>query len=134
MAVLEMNGLDDLLRDLDGATDLPLEEMLEAGADIAIKKQRAVGEHMGVHRTGTTLNSLKKSKAFRFKSGALIKVYFDGKNEDGNRNAEVAFINEYGKTNQPARPFISTANEEAAGDIAVAEYRVYDAHLRKHNL
>jgi hypothetical protein len=134
MALIELSGLDELLDDLLGAADLPAEEMLNAGADVAVEAQRKTGEAMGVHRTGVTLSSIKKLKVVKATSGAFIKIVFDGSNADGNPNSEVAFINEYGKTNQPARPFIAIANEESAGDIAVAEYRVYDAFLKSKNL
>ena len=134
MATLRLEGLDELLHDLVSAAELPAEDMLNAGADIAVAAQKSTGEKMGVHRTGTMLGSLKKFKVVHASSGAYIKIGFTGTNPGGARNVEVAFINEYGKTNQPARPFIAVANEESAGDIAVAEYKVFDNHLSKHNL
>lgn len=61
-------------------------------------------------------------------------VYPQGTNERGNRNAEVAFINEFGKHGQPARPFIKTANEEAADTAVEAAAKVYDKYLKSKNL
>ena len=46
-----------------------------------------------------------------------------------NRVAEIAFINEFGKKNQPARPFISQANESNAGAAVDAAADVYDRYL-----
>lgn len=61
-------------------------------------------------------------------------------NSDGNRNAEVAFINEFGKSGkhgkkgQPARPFIRTANEAAEERATEAEEKVYNDFLNGKNL
>jgi len=133
MASIDLMGMDELMADLLSSADLPVEEMLETGADVAMAAQKKTGEAMGVHKTGAVLGSLKKHKPVVSSRHAYIKIEFAG-TQHKTRNAEVAFINEYGKTNQPARPFISVANEEAAGDIAVAEYRIFDEHLKKHNL
>jgi HK97 gp10 family phage protein len=109
--------------------DEVFDEMLNAGADIVAEKQKSVGERMGVHKTGVTLDSIKKSrKTGKTASRRYIDVYPQGKNADGNRNAEVAFINEYGKIGQPARPFMRTANEEAAGEVADVAADVLHKH------
>ena len=54
-------------------------------------------------------------------SGGYADVTFSGTRTRGRtrtRNAEIAFINEYGKRNQPARPFIRTAAETGGDQIA----------------
>lgn len=43
--------------------------------------------------------------------GGYMEINFAGA-QHGNRNAEVAFVNEYGKTQQAARPFIARAIEQ----------------------
>ena len=86
---------------------------------------------MGVHRTGDTLGSLKKSRPAHLNGTHSIKVEFAGKNRHGERNATVAFINEYGKTNQPARPFVSTALEKADAEIQNAAENAVDKYLKK---
>lgn len=69
-------------------------------------------------------------------NGRAIYVYPKGTRKHGNkrRAAEVAFVNEFGKAGQPARPFIQTANEKAADAATDAAARVYDSFLKSKNL
>ena len=62
-------------------------------------------------------------------------VYPKGTRRHGNkrRAAEVAFVDEFGKRGQPARPFIQTANEKAADRAIDAAARVYDDFLKSKN-
>ena len=82
---------------------------------------------MGVYRTGETLSSIRPGKMKRGRNGGgMIYVTPQGVNDREERNAAVAFINEYGKRNQAPRPFIATANEAAA--------EIYDAFLQSKGL
>lgn len=138
MADFGINGLDDLMMSLSEAAELPddvAEEMLTAEAEIVEDAQIYTGMKMGVHRTGVTLSSIKHGRMQRRNDGGRVMyVYPQGTNERGNRNAEVAFINEFGKHGQPARPFIKTANEEAADPAVEAAAKVYDKFLKSKNL
>ena len=138
MASFNTVNLDGLIFDMSELASLPddvIDEMLNVGADVIAEAQKTVGERMGVHLTGVTLDSIKKSKKVSAGSagGRYIDVYPDGTNADGNRNAEVAFINEFGKRGQMPRPFMRTANEEYADEMVDAEYRVYDNYLKSKN-
>jgi HK97 gp10 family phage protein len=128
MARFNQFGIEDLIGSFENLANIPdgvLDEMLNAGADVIAEKQKAVGQRMGVHKTGVTLDSIKKAKKTgESKGGRYIDVYPDGMNEDGNRNAEVAFINEFGKRGQDARPFMETANEESAGETTEAAAKI----------
>lgn len=140
MANLAVDGLDGLVLDLEAVSELPdnvAEEMLDAEAEIVEKAQIYTGMKMGVHRTGVTLSSITHGKMKRTNDGGRVKyVYPRGINEAGNRNAEIAFINEFGapKRKITARPFIKTANELAADTIENAAVNVYDKFLRSKNL
>lgn len=132
MAKLEVNGFEGMELTLDEMAALPdpvLDEMLEAEAAVVIPAQKAKGLAYGVHRTGVTLASIKAGKPRRIRNGKSISVYPQGTNKDGNRNAEVAFVNEYGKKGQNARPFIRDANESAADQAVSAAENVYDEWL-----
>ena len=48
----------------------------------------------------------------RGKGGKVMFIEFVG-TQHGESLSTIAYINEYGKTNQPARPFIATANAKA---------------------
>lgn len=140
MASFTVNDLDGLLLDLAEAAELPdevAEEMLLAEAKIVEDAQIYTGMKMGVHRTGVTLSSITHGKVKREKGGGRsMYVYPRGVNEDGNRNAEVAFINEFGAPQRDIapRPFIAAANEEAAGAAVEAAAAVYDKFLKTKNL
>lgn len=138
MATFSCDGIDDLMLSMAEIAEIPSsvqDEMLNAQANIVMKAQRAKGEAYGVHRTGVTLNSIKADKKVRRSGkGRHINVYPQGTNADGNRNSEVAFINEFGKRGQPARPFISDANEACAAETTEAARRIYDNWLKSKNL
>ena len=102
-----------------------MDAMLNAGADVLAERQKVVGERMGVHKTGVTLDSIKKApKTGATKDGWYIDVYPDGINADGNRNAEVAFVNEYGARGRDGRPFMQIANEESAAETTAAAAKI----------
>lgn len=137
-ANLETAGLDDLMLDLEAIMDIPdevAEKILLAEAEIVERVQKETGKAMGVHRTGVTLAAITHGKMKRASTGDReVYVYPQGVNAEGNRNAEVAFINEYGKRGQKARPFIRTANEKSADEAADAAALVYSEFLASKNL
>lgn len=140
MAEFSVSDLDSLILDLEEMADLPddvAEEMLEAQARIVEDAQVYIGMKMGVHQTGVTLQSITHGKMKRARDGNRVKhIYPRGINSRGERNAEVAFINEFGapKRNIAPRPFILTANEEAADEAVKAASDVYDKFLKSKNL
>lgn len=138
MARLSFSGLDDLMLSLQDIADIPddvAREMLEAEAQVVEEAQIAYGVSMGVYDTGETLQSIRRGKMKRGKGGdRLMYVTPQGRNVRGERNAAVAFVNEYGKRGQPARPFISAANEAAADSATEAAAVVYDQWLKSKNL
>ena len=137
MASLTVNGMDALLDDLDALANLPdsvIEEILEAEADVIVEAQRKTAREMGVYDSGMTAASIKKGKVKKTGLDHSITVAPQGTNTRGDRNAEVAFVNEYGKRGQPARPFTRTANERAEKDMVEAGEKKYHAYLDKKNL
>lgn len=137
MATFECEGLDDLALSMAEIAEIPdaiQDDMLNAQADIVVRAQEKTGRALGVQRTGVTLSAIKKAKPKKSKNGRSILVRFTGKNADGNRNAEVAFLNEFGKKSQAARPFIRVANETAADEAVRASLNVYDNWLKSKNL
>lgn len=135
MAQLSFSGLDDLMLSLEEVAEIPdevAEAMLKAEAKVVEDAQIAYGMQMGVYRTGEMLASIHPGRMKQGRDGArIIYVTPHGRNEKGERNAAVAFINEYGKRGQAPRPFIAAANE-AAATPAVA--KVYDEFLKSKGL
>lgn len=140
MADLSVDGLDELVSSIADIAELPGEvaaEMLGAEAKIVIARQKATGSAMGVRDTGLLLDSIRQKPAKKTKDGYSVQLSFSGSRRRGNRstkNSEIAFINEFGKRGQPARPFIKTANEQSADEAAEAAARVYEAWLAKQGL
>lgn len=140
MAQMSVNGLDILMDDLMAAADIPddvAEEMLDAAAEIVEDAQVYTGMKMGVYDSGETLRSITRGKMKRGRDGRRSKyVYPRGTNQKGERNATVAFVNEFGAPQRgiQARPFILTANEAAADEATAAAADVYDKYLKSKNL
>lgn len=140
MAELSTSGLEELLSDMAAIAELPDEtvlEMLTAEAEVIAPAQAAEARAMGVVDKGVTAGSITFDKKLKkTKDGKAIYVYPKGTRSDGSRRrvAEVAFINEFGKEGQPARPFINTANERKGDEAAQAAAQVYDNFLKSKNL
>lgn len=140
MAKLSVNGLDDLMLSLKEIASIPDDvaaDMLGAEAEIVEQYQLGSASTMlrGPYSTGQTAASIGRTEVKK-KAGGIrqMYVYPQGKNDKGVRNAEVAYINEYGKRGQPARPFIAVANEAAATPAVEAAAQIYDEFLKSKNL
>ena len=125
MAKLDIQGFDDLNDAFGRVSSIPFEitaKALSAMGEVAAGKIRQSGESMGVRDPESQVHILDKIKANKpkeTKDGGYAEITFSGTRTRGRtrtRNAEIAFVNEYGKRSQPARPFIGKAmsqNEEA---------------------
>lgn len=140
MANLSTSGLEELLDDLEAIAEIPDEtllEMLTAEAEIIAEAQTAEAKAMGVYDTGKTAQSITYDKKLKETSdGKCIYVYPKGSRSDGNKRrvAEVAFINEFGKEGQAARPFIRTANEKKGAEAVEAAALVLNKFHKSKNL
>ena len=126
MATLELTGFDDLEDAFRRISEIPFEvtaEALDAMAEVAADKIRSTGESMGVRDPESDehiLDKIKPRKAKKTEYGGYEMISFTGTRTRGKtrtRNAEIAFVNEYGKRGQPARPFIGTAMSRGADQI-----------------
>ena len=139
MANFTTIGLEKLIDDIGDLANIPdsvIDGMLTAQADVIEPEQKRVTKAMwsGPYATGTTSDSIKRAKIKGGRDGKTISIAPHGRNSDGNSNAEVAFINEFGKHNQPARPAIDTANKNKAEQAVEAARKVYDAYVDSKNL
>ena len=133
MPRLELDGFDainDMLSRLGEIPDDVRTKALDAMAEVAESSVRRTGEAMGVRDPDSQVHVLDKithSKPKKTAAGGYSDVTFSGTRTRGRtktRNAEIAFINEYGKRGQPARPFIATAAEQYADAIAEPGERI----------
>lgn len=131
MAKLELDGFDDLLDAFARIGDVPgevLDKTLTAMETVAADKIKASGESMGVRDQDTMdtvhiLDKVKMNRPKRTDTGGYADVTFSGsrtRSGISTRNAEIAFVNEYGKRSQQARPFVGQAMEQNADAIANA--------------
>lgn len=138
MATLSTNGLDEYIFSLEELSQIPdsvIDEMLNAEAKVIKKGQEQTASSMlrGKYYRGGVVSGIRIGKPKRTNGGRAVYVTFNG-TQHGNRIAEIAFVNEFGKKNQPARPFIREANEKNADAAVDAAAEVYDKHLKSKNL
>lgn len=134
MANVTVSGINEITEKMRLGLKIPdevLDEMLDAEAEIVIKAQKRTAREMlqGTYYTGATEKSISPGKKKSIPDGRQMTVEFKGSRTRGKtttRNAEIAFINEYGKKNQPARPFIKMANEQCEAEAVAAAERIFN--------
>ena len=140
MAEFKAGGIDELMLSLQEIASIPADvqdEMLNAQADVVVAAQQAKGRAYGVEDTGLTLRKIGKTRVKLKKGVRVIYVYPQGSRRRGKittRNAEIAFVNEYGKRGHRARPFIRDANAESEKQTTEAAAAVFDRWLTSKNL
>lgn len=144
MAGFRVEGLADLMQSFSEVAMLPDDvpmAMLDAGAAVLEEAQKEKARTMlsGPYSRGRVISGLKRKKPQKSGYGYIQRITFEGTVTDAyhkrpTRIAEIAFINEFGKQGQPARPFIQTANEEKAKEAVAAEAKVYDDFLKSKGL
>lgn len=143
MASIEFDNLTGLMLDMEQIANLPdsvIAEMLDSQAEILILAQKNKARAYGVVDTGEMIDSIKKGKRKKLRDGQEISVYSQGSRTRGRykksttTNAEIAFVNEYGKRGQKARPFIRDANAESESKMEKAAFEILDNYLKSKNL
>ena len=120
MAKCTVKMPDELLEKLSrlGAeSDAIAERVLEVGGDIVVSKVKSnlsavigSGVKFDSRSTGELERSLGVSPVKIDKNGnSNIKIGFTEPRADGESNAKIANIIEYGKSGQPAKPFLKPA-------------------------
>ena len=138
-----VNGLDDFslsLEELAALPDTVQDDMLLAGADVVAKAQKQKVLAYGIYDRDSTqhvADSIKPGRVKVKKGQRVVYVTPTGKRKRGNtetRNAEILFVNEFGKGGQAARPAVADANEACAEAMTQAEFEVYDQWLKSKGL
>ncbi len=109
-------------------TDEIIPRVLEAGGEIVLEKvksnlQSVVGRdtNYASRSTGELANALGISPAKLDREGNHnVKVGFAEPRRDGESNAKIANIIEYGKSGQPAKPFLKPAKSATKTPCAEA--------------
>ena len=148
MGLRATRGLDELMLDFAALAELPesvIDDMLTAQADVVEPAQKKYAKEMGIYDLGVTEGSIRRTPITSSRSGRKLSIYPQGTNPKGRRNAEVAFMNEFGTNDKrningknrgkmPARPFIRTANEAVADEAVERSARIYNAFVDSKNL
>ena len=120
MASMNYSLPDDLsvqLSRLGNKTDEIIPKILEAGGEVVLEKAKSnlrsvigKGTKAESRSTGELIRSLGKTQPRQDRDGNWnIKIGFAEPRKDGNSNAKIANILEYGKHNQPPKPFMKPA-------------------------
>ncbi|MDD7795583.1 HK97-gp10 family putative phage morphogenesis protein [Clostridium sp. 'White wine YQ'] len=120
MAKVTMKMPEDFLQKvsrLNDKTDEIIPRVLKAGGEVVLDKVKsnlnsAVGRDTKYpsHSTGELSAALGISPALQDRDGNHnVKVGFSEPRRDGSSNAKIANIIEYGKSGQPAKPFLKPA-------------------------
>lgn len=106
---------------------------LECGGEIMLKETKAKLEKvLSGESSGELLSSLGLTKVRTSKSGVInIKVGFSEPRRDGSSNAMIANIIEYGKHNQPPRPFLKRAKSSGRKKTLQAMEERFDEEVNK---
>ena len=133
MANLTFTGSSELNDAFTRISDIPwpvTEQALDGMAKVAATEIKSTGEYMGVRDEDSDvhiLDHITTKKAKQTDDGGYEKITFDGTRQRGKtttRNAEIAFVNEYGKRGQDARPFIKTALTQNESMISAPGERI----------
>ncbi len=112
---------------LNEKTDEILPKVLEAGAEVVETKVRSnlqsvigSGTKEPSRSTGQLLSALGTSPAMQDRDGNFnVKVGFSEPRSDGDSNAKIASVLEYGKSGQPPKPFLKPA-KSASKNAAIS--------------
>lgn len=138
MARIEFGDIEALMDDLqqlgEETEEMALEIVTEQ-QDILYEAQQKTAESMlqGPYYAGGVKEGMTKKTPFSTGNGAEAHITFEGM-QHGSRIGEIAFINEYGKTNQPARPFIQMAIELEDGNLGKVADKIVDKYLKRAGL
>jgi len=124
---------------LGSRTDEVATKALTAGGEIVLNRARAnligvIGKNTKTasRSTGQLVSSLGLSKVRTDKDGNYnIKIGFDEYRADGSSNAGVANILEYGKHNQPAKPFLTPAKKQVGNQAIEKMKQVIEEEMKK---
>ena len=114
----------DKLSRLGDKTDEIVPRVLEAGGEVVLARvrgnlQAVIGKNLSIfspksRSTGKLVSALGVSPTKLNREGNFdVKIGFAEPRSDGGSNAKIANVLEYGKHNQPARPFLKPAKSQS---------------------
>lgn len=115
------------------------EKVLEVGGEVVLKKVKSKlssvigsGTEYESRSTGELESALGLTSVRMDRNGNHnIKVGFAEPRKDGESNAKIANIIEYGKHGQPAKPFLKPAKNASKNDCMEAMQRAFEEEVKK---
>lgn len=138
MAKFSTEGLEKVIEAFsrrEKAAVTAVTKMLKAGADIVIEAQKKEARAMGIVETGGFINSIKATPIKGDEREKYIDIYPQGKAKHGNegrgdkknvRYATIGFVAQYGSTTQPARPYMTVANEKVHEKVVDEQLKIWE--------
>ncbi len=121
MARFDTSGLDDLFAEMEREAELvgeTADEMLMAGAEIVKEEWRKSAQRHGHKDTGDLIESIGYPRAPKTaKDIRSIDIYPQGKDRKGVRNAEKAFILNYGTSRKAGSRWVEDADAHSAEPV-----------------
>lgn len=132
MARFEVSGIEDFADKIlkrEAAATAAVPAMLKAGAAVLVEAQQTEirSTFTSNRTTGDLANSIKATSVKKTDDGQTVEVYPHGTNRRGQANATVGFVLQYGRSNMPARPWFTSANEKAAEEVQAAMRKEWEA-------
>ena len=115
------------------------ETVLEAGGEVVLEKTKSnlasvigSGTKYNSRSTGELESSLGLTGVKMDRNGNFnIKVGFSEPRRDGGSNAQLANIIEYGKSGQPAKPFLKPAKSASKKQCVEAMKQAFETEVEK---
>lgn len=124
---------------LGSSFDSIAETVLEAGGEVVLEKTKSNlasvignGTKYDSRSTGELESSLGLTGVKMDRNGNFnIKVGFSEPRRDGGSNAQLANIIEYGKSGQPAKPFLKPAKSASKKQCVEAMKQAFETEVEK---
>lgn len=129
MAIFDINGMNDLMRDLEnlGRFDEIATKMIEES--MPILEQEVRKEVSKYKDTGAMAASIKATGATAHNDGYYAAVRPTGKDAKGVRNMEKLAYLEYGTSREAARPVLTKAVNTAEPKVLKKQQEVFDREV-----
>lgn len=131
MARFEVSGIEgmqDRILKREAAATAAIPKMLKAGGAVLVKAQQQEirSTFTSDRTTGDLASSIKQTPVKKKGETQTVEVYPHGKNRRGQDNATVGFVQQYGRSNMPARPWFTASNEKAAPEVQEAMRQAWE--------
>lgn len=136
MARMSTKGLNELAEDIKKIGEFDnedlIDKMLDAGAEKTVEEWKTEIETQKHVKTGDMRDSVGVSK--KTKKGSKREIYPQGKDRKGVRNAEKAYILNYGKSTKKGTRFVDNINTKAEVTSYIAMQDVFNDYLKSKGL